>query len=142
MATTQPRLGLGRFQWNLGGWFGAQVGSTVWLLGAAPVLFQKNVEAGIVAILCFLLPNVLGLILHWKRSRMAPYPAFQWLIFVSGIVSIIFVVYLNQSGLVQEIDSRLSYGQWGFYLLPALFGGLMVLFHWMERAAVRGRKTP
>lgn len=29
MVTKQPRLGPGRFQWNAGGWFGAQLGSSV-----------------------------------------------------------------------------------------------------------------
>ena len=47
---------------------------------------------------------------------------------------------MNRSGLVQEIDPRLGYGRWGFYALPALFGGLMVLFHLLERAAVRTRE--
>jgi hypothetical protein len=71
---------------------------------------------------------------------VAPYPAIQWLIGVIGVVSVIFLVYLNRSGLEQEIDPRLSYGQWGFYLLPVLFGGLMTLFHVMERNAVKKRK--
>lgn len=34
----QSRVGPGRFQWNTGGWFGTQLGSTVWLI-LAPVLF-------------------------------------------------------------------------------------------------------
>lgn len=70
---------------------------------------------------------------------MAPYPAIQWLIFVIGVVSIMFVAYLNHAGLVREMDPRLAYGQWGFYLLPVLFGGLMVLFHVMERSVVKRR---
>jgi hypothetical protein len=74
---------------------------------------------------------------------VAPYPAIQWLICVIGAISVIFVVYLNRSGLVQEIDPRLSYGQWGFYLLPALFGGMVALFHVLERNAVKRRnETP
>jgi hypothetical protein len=140
MVTINPRLGAGRFQWNPGGWFGAELGSTVWLLGAALVLAPEHIEAGAVALLCFLLPNALGLLLYRRRNRIAPYPALQWLILVIGIVSTIFVVYLNRSGLAQEVDPRLGYGQWGFYLLPVLFGGLMVMFHWMERAAVQKRK--
>ena len=31
----QCKRGTGRFQWNTGGWFGAQVGSTCWLFFAA-----------------------------------------------------------------------------------------------------------
>lgn len=139
MVTKQPRLGPGRFQWNAGGWFGAQLGSTVWLLIAAATLLPKHAEAGVVALSCFLVPNIFGLMLYLNRSRIAPYPAIQWQIVVVGVVSVVFVVYLNRSDLVREIDPRLGYGQWGFYLLPALFAGLMAFFHVMERKAVKRR---
>jgi hypothetical protein len=99
----------------------------------------KYADAGGVALSCFLALNIFGLILYLNRSRMAPYPAIQWLIFVSGCVSVIFVVYLNRVDLVREIDSRLGYEQWGFYLLPVLFAGLMAFFHILERQAVQRR---
>ena len=140
MATTKPRLGPGRFQWNPGGWFGAQIGATVWLVGAALVLAPQQIEAAGIALLCFLLANALGLVLYRMRNRIAPYSAIQCLILLVAVTSTIFVVYLNRSGLVQEVDPRLGYGQWGFYLLPVLFGGLMVTFHWLERSAVQRRK--
>lgn len=138
--TKQSRVGPGRFQWNTGGWFGAQLGSTVWLLLIALSLLPKHFEAGVVTLSCFLVTNIFGLILFLNRNRVAPYPAIQWLIGVIGVVSVIFLVYLNRSSLVQEIDPRLGYGQWGFYLLPVLFGGLMASFHVMERDAVKKRK--
>lgn len=137
--TNPSQVGPGRFQWNAGGWFGAQLGATAWLLLAAAVLLPKHVEAGVVALACFLAPNLFGLMLYLRRSRISPYPAIQGLILVIGVVSIIFVVYLNRSELVQEIDPRFSYGQWGFYLLPVLFGGLLALFHLMESNAVKSR---
>jgi hypothetical protein len=139
VVTKQPRLGPGRFQWNTGGWFGAQLGSTIWLLGATAILLPKYAGAGAVALFCFLAPNVFGLILYLNRSRIAPYPAIQWLIFGIGSASVIFVVYLNRSNLVGEIDPALSYGQWGFYLLLVMFAGLMALFHILERKAVNRR---
>jgi 4-amino-4-deoxy-L-arabinose transferase-like glycosyltransferase len=111
----------------------------VWLILAAAIQLRGYAEARVVALFCFLVPNSFGLILFLNRNRVAPYPATQWLIGVIGVVAVIFLVYLNRSGLVQEIDPRLGYGQWGFYLLPALFGGLITLFHIMERNAVRRR---
>jgi hypothetical protein len=138
--TKQSRVGPGRFQWNTGGWFGTQLGSTVWLILTALSLLPKHVEAGLVTASCFLVPNIFGLVLFLNRNRVAPYPAIQWLIGVIGLVSVICLVYLNRSDLVQEIDPRLGYGQWGFYLLPVLFGGLMILFHLMERNAVKKRR--
>ena len=137
MGTVRPRLGRGRFQWNTGGWFGAQLGSTAWLLVTAPTLFPERVEAGLVAVLCFLVPNVFGLLLYLGRSRLAPYPALQWLLLLTGLATITFVVYLNQSGLIEAVDPRLGYGEWGFALVPVLYGGLMIAFHVIERSAVR-----
>ena len=110
-----------------------------------PALFgaeQLAVKIANIALSCFLVPNIFGLILYMNRTRVAPYVAIQSLICAIGVVSVIFAVYLNISGLVEEIDPRLSYGQWGFYLLPALFGGMMVLFHIMERDAVKKRPMP
>lgn len=138
--TKQSRLGPGRFQWNTGGWFGTQLGSTVWLILAAAIQLPGYPEARVVALSCFLVPNIFGLMLFLNRNRVAPYPAIQWLIGVIGVVSVGFLVYLNRSGLVQEIDSRLGYGQWGFYLMPVLFGGLMAIFHVVEQNAVKKRK--
>jgi hypothetical protein len=109
----------------------------VWLIGAVATLLPSYPEAGFVALSCFLAPNIFGLILYLNRNRVAPYPALQGLICIIGVVSVIFVVYLNRLSLVQAIDPRLGYGQWGFYLLPMLFGGLVVLFHVLERKAVK-----
>lgn len=140
MKTNQPRVGPGQFQWSPHGWFGAQLGATVWMLIAAVVLLPRGTEVTGIAFLCFGVPNLVGFLLYRRRQRIAPYPALQVLILVIGIATTLFVVYLNQAGLVQELDPRLGYGRWGFFLLPLLFGGLMVLFHWMERSAVRKRR--
>jgi len=140
MRTREPRPGNGQFQWNTGGWFGAQIGSTLWVLIAALVLLPEHPVAGVIGLSCFLVPNIFGSILYLNRNRVAPYPAIQWLIFVIGVFAVVFVVYLDLSALVQEIDSSLGSDQWGFYLVPILFVGLMGLFHVMERKAVKKRK--
>lgn len=77
MTRIQPQCGPGRFQWNVGRWFGAQVGCTVWMLGAAIVLLPEHVGPGVAASLGFVASNIYGLVLYGKRSRMLPYPAFQ-----------------------------------------------------------------
>ncbi len=140
MEVNDPRVGPGQFQWSPGGWFGAQLGGTVWMLIAAVVLIPEGAEVAGIALLCFSVPNLVGLLLYRQRHRIAPYPALQGLIFVIGIVTAIIVVYLNQSGFVQKVDPRLGYGRWGFFLLPLLFSGLMAWFHWKERSGVRRRQ--
>lgn len=131
--------GPGRFQWHAGGWFGAQIGGTVWLLLAAVIQLTGHAAAQGVALVCFLVANGIGYALYANRHRLAPYVATQALLGTIGTVSLVFAVYLNQAGLVAEVDDRLAYAEWGFYLLPLLFGGLMVWFRAMECEAVAGR---
>lgn len=141
MTRIQPQSGPGRFQWNASGWFGAQTGCTVWMLGAAIVLLPDHVGPGVAAFLGFVASNIFGLMLYGKRSRILPYPALHWLIGFTGVASVALVVYLNHSGVVDQVDPQLRYGRWGSYLLPMLFTGLMVLFHWMEHKAKQRRST-
>ena len=135
-----PRQGPGQFQWNAGGWFGSQLGSTVWMLIAAVLFLPKEPVAGIVALICFAVPNIFGLLLYRQRHRIAPYPALQGLLLLTGIFTTLFIVYLNLSGLAPAFDLRLSRDQGVVYLLPLLFVGLMLWFHWQERAARRKRQ--
>jgi hypothetical protein len=57
-----------------------------------------------------------------------------------GIFSFTAIIYLDRSGFIHELDPRLSSDQWGFYLMPVLFAGLMVLFHVMERKTAKKRE--
>jgi hypothetical protein len=141
MTRLQPQSGSGRFQWNAGAWFGSQVGSTVWMLGVALVLLPDHVGPGVAALLALQAANSFGCVLCWMKNRILPYPALQWLIGFIGAASLALVVYLNHSGVVDMVDPRLGYGQWGFYLVPVLCIGLMALFHWRERKAAQRLQT-
>jgi hypothetical protein len=141
MTRLQAQSGSGGFQWNAGAWFGSQVGSTAWMLGVALVLLPDYVRPGVAALLAFLAANGFGCLLYWNKNRILPYPALQWLIGFIAAASLALVVYLNHSGVVDKVDPRLGYGQWGFYFLPMLFVGLMALFHWRERKAAQRRPT-
>jgi hypothetical protein len=109
------------------------------MLGAAATLISHDVKAVLVAMSCFLLPNVFGFALFLRRDRVLPYPAFQSLVFLTGLASLILIVYLNLTGLVGAVDRRLGFGEWGFFLVPVLFAGLMIWFHAMESSARKKR---
>lgn len=136
--TPGARRGPGRFQWDAGGWFGAQFGSTFWLLMSGAVLLREAPTAGAVALAAFLVANVTGWLLWSRRDRMLPYPAIQWLLAVMGVTATAFVVYVNMAGVVHALDDRLGMGSWGFPFVPLLFVGLMVLFHVLERRGPAG----
>ncbi len=135
----RPRKGPGRFQWDKGGWFGAQVGSTCWLLIAASVLAPQNGTAGAVALLCFLVPNAFGVMLYRKRATLLPHSAIQALLAVIGLFTTGFIFYINKADVVHLLDDRLGMGRWGFYCVPFLFIGMMFLFSVQERRAGPGR---
>lgn len=139
MPKKTPRVGPGRFQWNAGAWFGAGIGASMWLAGAAAVLMRENVTASVVAMACFLVPNVAGIALFLRRDRVAPYPALQLLVLLIGLASMAFIVYLNRVGLAAAVDRRLGFGERGFILVPVLFAGLLAWFHAMERSARKKR---
>ena len=45
MPTKDPMPGPGQFQWNTGGWFGGQLGGTLWILvGAATLILMLATE--------------------------------------------------------------------------------------------------
>jgi hypothetical protein len=85
MAAKQAMLGPGIYQWNTGGWFGAQIGSTAWMLLAAVGVAPWSVETATVAMLCFAVPNLLGARLWQRRDRIAPGAAIELLLLsISG----------------------------------------------------------
>ena len=60
MVTKQPMTGPGIFQWNTGGWFGAQLGGTVWMLLAAIWMAPLNPWLAVLWLLCFAVVNAVG----------------------------------------------------------------------------------
>jgi len=58
-------------RWNAGGWFGGQLGGTVWLLLLGILLLGIDVIAALGVLLCFAGANAIG---TWLWSRRRRYP--------------------------------------------------------------------
>ncbi len=130
-----PIRGSGAFQWNVGGWFGGQVGSTLWLLILGVLLcFRGHVVAGLVALGCFAAANLFGTVLWTLRHRVAPFPAIECLLGVIFLFTIVALVAMDVLGVMQEIDPRMASSAWGLYWVLAVFPGLMLMMYLMERA--------
>jgi hypothetical protein len=127
-----PKEGSGKFQWNTGGWFGAQIGSTLWLLLLGMILLNKNVIIGSIILLFFILPNMMGWIIWNERHRIEPYPAIQALLGMIGFSSLFAVIILDLSGYITKLEPgmRDSPKQAYWYLL--IFPVLMIAFHLMN----------
>ena len=69
--------------WNIGGWFGGQLGATVWILVAGILTAIRDFPAGALVILLFIIANVVGIVLGKSRA-LTCYASTQLLIVVSG----------------------------------------------------------
>ena len=127
--TDPPVRGRGHFQWSAGAWFGAQLGSTLWMALGGAVLLARPDVLGLVPLLCCAVANVVGALLWRSRGRLAPYPAFQILLIVVGACA-----WVALSFLTEGLEEATRY-QRGLLLFPILMAG----FHLLERAAVRSR---
>ena len=128
--TTQEDAGRGHFQWNRGGWFGGQVGATLWLLLLGATLLAKGHGVGAVALLLGLAANGVGVALWRRRDRMEPYPAIQLMIGACGLAALLAVLAVSLSDPSPEAQEMTP-------SLPLLlvYPALMALFHLQERAA-------
>ncbi len=89
----------GGFQWNAGGWFGSQIGATVWIAICAILLVGKDLSIAAIIFIVFLIPNSVGTALWIGRSRISAYAGIQILLAVCWICSLATVYAIEGSGL-------------------------------------------
>ena len=140
-ASMKPKLGTGAFQWNAGGWFGSQLGSTLWLFILAGEMVPKSVFAATWLFVCAAAPNILGCILWMKRDRLAPYPAIQFLIAAIGAGTLVALLVADHFLVLASIDSRWKSSPRQAYWVLCIFPMLMAQAAWLERSASKRGKT-
>ena len=62
---TEQNIAPSSFTWNVGGWFGSQLGCTLWLLILGLVLFRKDSLSAWACVASFLVLNAWGFYL-WR----------------------------------------------------------------------------
>lgn len=130
-----PRKGEGRFQWNTGGWFGSQIGSTAYLVLLGGLLAAKAPRAGILVVVCGLLPNLAGTLLWMRRDRLAPYPALQGLLAIVFVFTALAIGGLVWSGPALGLDPSFSSEARQSAWILLLFPALMAMFHFQEKGS-------
>lgn len=126
-----PVVGGGLVQWNAAAWFGAQLGSTLWMLPGSVLLLVRPSPLGLAPLVCFTVANAVGTVLWRARGRLAPYPAFQIQLTVLGVCSWVALLFLTDG-----IEGAARYYR-GLLSIPAVMIGL----HFSERAARRNRAS-
>jgi hypothetical protein len=116
-------------QWNAGGWFGGQIGATVWMLVATVLAGIRNVPVGLTLLVLFAVPNLIGLAL-WKGRRLSCYASTQLLIAVSGVCGLLAIYVLDKANAWAQIQTGAAVSASSTYwLLTAVYGGLLLLFY-------------
>ena len=119
-----------QMQWNLGGWLGAQLGSTVWMLVAGILSFRVDVNTAIVVIAFFALANVIGMAIWRRREKLSAYAGIQILLPIVGVVGLAAVYVLERSSIYESIQvggtvsARSTYG-----VIILVVAALMFMFY-------------
>jgi len=126
----QGKPGPGRFQWSRGGWFGGQLGATLWLLLLGGILLVHGRMAGAVVLALGLAINGFGFYLWQARHRWEPYPAIQVFIGACALVAVVSILLASASNPSAEATDPIP-------SLPTLliYPALMAVFHLQERSA-------
>lgn len=126
-----PRAGTGRLRWNAG-WFGAQLGSSCWLLIAGLGAAAQLPKLSVLMIGCFLIPNVFGTILWMKRASIDPYVAYQLLLAVLLVATAAALLGADYLGVLGALDRRFQNPR-DMYWILCLFPVLMVALPYLNR---------
>ena len=132
----QAKPGPGRFQWSAGGWFGAQIGATLWLLLLGGLMLGQGRSSGGVVLALGLLMNGLGVYLWSARGTREPYPAIQLFLGACSVVALASVLLASASN-PSTGGSSASTGGSSAPSLPTLlvYPALMGVFHLQETAS-------
>ncbi len=133
--TRQEGGRLGAFSWNAAGWFGSQLGATLWmgLLGA--LTLPMDPLAGGFALLACAAVNAAGLWMWRRHERLEPYPAIQTLGALSGVAALATLLVMDASGRLGETEH--GPGPAGMYLILLVYPAIMLQFWWLERCGRR-----
>ncbi len=126
------------FVWNAGGWFGAQLGSTLWMLILGAAVLRRDATGGLICLGGWAALNAWGAILWSRRGRLAAHAGFQLFLGAASLVFAAVVLALRARGLSQHpfaggaVSTYLPL--WVLGLAPCL-----MLFFYLRERSVRRR---
>ena len=127
--------------WNAGGWFGSQLGGTLWLFVAGGVVASESPRSAAVLLACGLVSNLVGCLLWARRGRLDPYRALQALVVVVVLAGAVATRWLELRGEFSLLDPRVS-PRTMYLLLFMLSLVLCVVFERKRRQMAAERTRP
>jgi hypothetical protein len=137
--TAVGKDGSSAFTRNAGGWFGSQLGGTLWLLVLGVVVMPNDRLAASVCIGGCAALNAWGLYLWRSRERLRAYTGIQRFLAVASLIVALVVLVLNYRGVSgpptpgAPVSTHVPY--WSIVVVPTL----MLLFAFQERGRRRNR---
>jgi hypothetical protein len=114
-----------RFPSSPWAWFGAQVGATLWLVRAAWLLGPRAPRETLLAVLiCFAVPNLIGLAL-WFRWRQVG----EWAAFRSVLIAITVCTFIAMSRLRHTPEFAAELPAIAFIAVAAVLAAMFLLLH-------------
>jgi len=130
MIADQKTANSERLNWNAGGWFGAQIGGTCWIVICAALLIAHDLGLAKILFAMFMVTNLVGWSMWFFRSRITAYRAMQILLIITGVVGLAATFAIDRSGLwhvVQGFGGTVSVSQM-YLLIPVMIAALLALF--------------
>jgi len=128
------------FAWNAGGWFGSQLGCTLWLLILGVVLLSKDSLAAGVCIAGFVVLNAWGLYLWRGREQLGAYVGLQRFLLAASVIVALVVVVVNTRGVSEPPTPGALVSTYLPYWVIAAPPGLMLLLFLRERKVERSQR--
>ncbi len=119
-----------QMQWSLGGWLGAQLGGTAWILVAGILSLWVDVTTAMAVIALFVFANVIGMAIWRRRETLSAYAGIQIVLPIVGIVGLAAVYLLDRAGIFESIQvggtvsARTTYG-----IIILVVPALMLIFY-------------
>lgn len=125
------------FSWNAGGWFGSQVGCTLWLLILGVVLLSKDSFVAWGCVGGFVVLNAWGLYLWRRRDKLKAYAGLQRFLLATSVIIALVVVVANRRGVSEPPTSGALVSTYLPHWVIAIAPGLMAMFSLLERQVKR-----
>ncbi len=123
-----------QMQWSRGGWLGAQLGGTAWILVAGILSLWVDVTTAMAVIALFVFANVIGMAIWRRRETLSAYAGIQIVLPIVGIVGLAAVYLLDRAGIFESIQvggtvsARSTYG-----IIILVVPALMLFFYFQFR---------
>jgi len=83
------------FRWNAGGWFGGQIGGTLWLGLLGTLILEADPLAGLAALAGFAVMNAFGWALWIRRGLLDPYVSLQVFLALCALATTLVFLFLR-----------------------------------------------